>query len=359
MGVVPENHESLGLFVECVTGLTLDGQDVRILPRDEWKKRTHALAATGWREDLSALQADTFQPLPIVKEPIVIDAGMESLKRVVYSGNGKRLASCSNKQTKVWDTASQKLVQEFAGNNTGALAICLSRDGKQLITGGGIGLRWWNVDTGALERTIRFENNVFDIAISPDEQLVAIAQLANRKIHILRRETGELVAACGGRGNPDLLGEDSVIAVFEVDSWKLWSAFTADRYNVAGISISPDCQWIAGACHASHLVKLWKVPPTRSEAIIDWKPAKVFDSPYWQNAVTYSPDGKLLAHSNSVELENGVSMIRLDAKASISLPIYGGASDLAFSPDGTQFATCSRDGTVSLWDVKSLLEPAL
>ena len=389
---VPEGHEQLTRFVETWTGLTLEQEDVRSLSRNEWNKRKVALAATGWK--------DTVQPpktapgeieipkQPEFKEPIIIEAGLQDLRGIVYSGDGTRLAVCSNKQTKVWEAATQKLVQEFPGLNSGSLAICLSRDGELLLAGGGFGLKWWNVETGALERTKRFEGNIVDIALSPDEQLVAIAQQWNRSIHVLRRDTGEvvqtldipigqpaeeskadskvkfspdgksLIASAGGRGWPDYVGEDSAIAVWDVGSWKLRASFTADKYDLDSLAISPDSQWIAAANHGGRSVNLWRVPESSEAISATASLARVIESTYRQSAVVYSPDGRLLAHSSHAAELGTVVLEKLDSKATVVLPTFDGAWGLAFSPNGKQLATCSRNGTVSIWDIEDLTDPA-
>ena len=38
------------VFAATWTGLTLDGNDVRVLPRDEWKNRKDRLAELGWKD---------------------------------------------------------------------------------------------------------------------------------------------------------------------------------------------------------------------------------------------------------------------------------------------------------------------
>ena len=71
-------------------------------------------------------------------------------------------------------------------------------------------------------------------------------------------------------------------------------------------------------------------------------------------AVAFSRDGKLLAHSSHMPQWGTVVLDRLDTGKTIVVPTSDGAWDLAFSPDGKQLATCSRNGTVSLWDVEDL-----
>ena len=70
------------------------------------------------------------------------------------------------------------------------------------------------------------------------------------------------------------------------------------------------------------------------------------------NAVTFSPDGRLLA---SASWDNTVRLWSVADRRQVGPPLYGhadlgGASSVSFSPDGHLLASSGSDKTVRLWD---------
>src|SRR5437660_1062844 len=64
---------------------------------------------------LSALTGARAEPMPLKREPLlVLSAPLMELFTVVYSPDGKLLASAGNREVKVWDAASGKEVFTYA-----------------------------------------------------------------------------------------------------------------------------------------------------------------------------------------------------------------------------------------------------
>jgi WD40 repeat protein len=73
------------------------------------------------------------------------------------------------------------------------------------------------------------------------------------------------------------------------------------------------------------------------------------------NAVTFSPDSKLLATGD----KRGNVRVWNQAGQGIGLPLPagGGVNGVAFSPDGQLLATADADGTVRTWQLSVLTDP--
>lgn len=224
--------------------------------------------------------------------PRTIQAHDADAWRTAFSADGRRLATASSRENslKLWDVATGRLVQDFGRLKWGIFSLCLTADGEQLITGSSSHVQCWDAATGELKRTIELPNQVSDVALSPDEAMIAVAFREDRFVGVFSRQGAEpiqvlevpmdgprkgsggigqvcfspdgevLVAAAGGRGWPDFRGDDAAMAVWNTSDWTLRASYAADAHNVNSLAISPDSRTIAASCHRSGVVKLWDMP---------------------------------------------------------------------------------------------------
>jgi WD40 repeat protein len=224
--------------------------------------------------------------------PRTIQAHDADAWRTAFSADGRRLATASSRENslKLWDVASGKLAQDFGRLKSGIFSLCLTADGEQLITGSSTRVQCWDAATGELKRTIELPSQVSDVALSPDESMIAVAFREDRFVGVFSRQGAEpiqvlevpmdgprkgsggigqvcfspdgevLVAATGGRGWPDFRGDDAAMAVWNTSDWTLRASYVADSHNVNSLAISPDSRTIAASCHRSRVVKVWDMP---------------------------------------------------------------------------------------------------
>ena len=212
--------------------------------------------------------------------------------RTAFSADGRRLVTASSRANslKLWDVATGKLVQDFGRLKWGTNSLCLTADGGQVITSAWMQVHCWDVVMGELNQTIEMPSKVCDVALSPDETMIAVAFREDRFVGVFSRQGAEpirvlevpmdgprkgsggigqvcfspdgevLVAAAGGRGWPDFRGDDAAMAVWNTSDWTLRASYAADAHNVNSLAISPDSRTIAASCHRSGVVKLWDMP---------------------------------------------------------------------------------------------------
>ena len=110
------------------------------------------------------------------------------LKAVKFSPDGKSLAtaSCYERDVRLWDVRSGKLLRSFAGHRLGTNSLAFSPDGSLLATGGSDGLlRLWTVATGELKTTMDAQSiGLLSVAFLPGGHSLAAAGYGDNDIRI-------------------------------------------------------------------------------------------------------------------------------------------------------------------------------
>lgn len=115
---------------------------------------------------------------------VVLEGHTESILEVSLSDNGKIVASCDNKDVRVWDVATGvgKVICEF--KNAYAVRVALSKDGKTVAASGGQGIvRVFDVSSGAekifswyshgIKKHCYHHDNILNVFLSKDANTVA------------------------------------------------------------------------------------------------------------------------------------------------------------------------------------------
>jgi WD40 repeat protein len=329
----------------------------RCLPALVW-----ALAAT----------AAAAQPNP-VKPPLFNLAGhTQPVHAVAVSGDGRRIASASNTEIKVWDATAGKEVFSQLTRATNVYGVAFSPDGKLLAVGVSKTVRLLDAATGEQKQLINCGPHfLFRLAFSPDGKRLAAAGGNNgvqpgdvhvwdvaggKEVFTLAGHTepplnvcysadGKYLASCSGATQGSKAGE---VRVWEADGGRLVHVLRGHLNNVYGVAVSPDGRRVASGSGAhggagKAELKLWETVSGREAFAPEGHAGTVY-------AVAFSPDGRRVATGGS----DGTLRLwdALTGKELQNVPAHTGAVyNLAFSPDGRRLVTGGNDKAVKVWEV--------
>src|SRR5262249_44868976 len=215
---------------------------------------------------------------------------------IAFTADGKQLVSASNHVIRVWDAATGKEGRQLKAINIMGLAV--SPLGKVMASAQNNNVQGWDVATGKP----KFSHHTpgFAVAISPDGR----------------------VLATGGRNAE----KSDPVVLWDLRTGNKLRSLSGSMYQVFGLAFSPNGKSLAAvSCRDSgfapprsarpQIVRLWDVETGKLQEL----------------------DGHALVAGGGAARKRGEDWA-------------GGATSLAFSPDGKVLATGGHDGALIFWD---------
>jgi len=251
------------------------------------------------------------------------------------------------------------------GSTIGALAF--SPDGQTLVSGGSDKtVKFWNAQTGELQRTLPGHGRPIDaVAIAPNGKIVASGS-RDRTVKLWDVQKGELIATLDNQGRADSLA-------FAPNSQLLATVSARREEEDEAVSFhSKVLLWQVESGELLHELEalLWRTPTEKAASVPNahiehGELGRMFYS------VAFSPNGHILATSNSLESPDGMGAeVKLWDAESWQLLNTITVSDfwiktVAFAPDGaTLAAACMQSeakgptqrisaGEVRFWNIQT------
>ncbi len=311
-----------------------------------------------------ATQVAQIAPLARLTDDTVMSGGGRLL---TWSPDGRELAVDAGTKIYIYSSADFTAPPRFVGTRGLNFSLAWTPDGAALATGDydGVVALWdstgMNNDQFFREDRLRY-TPVEDIAFSSDgSRMAACAQwvrmwnlpsgellpiLEGDPVHILSvafSPDGTLLATGGLKGE---------VQLWDVSTGKLKRAMKASAAQVISLAFSPDGKSLA-ASKRPFTVQVFDVASGSLKMTLEGPPLPAdFTQSVWHNAVTFSPDGRLIASSVYV---NGFAIQLWDAATGQPLRTLEAhtapVTSIAFSPDGRMLASSGGDGTALVWSI--------
>ncbi|MEQ9626514.1 TIR domain-containing protein [Coleofasciculus chthonoplastes] len=279
----------------------------------------------------------------------------EAVYSVVFSPDGKTIASASGDKTvRLWNQQGE-LLHTLSGHEDEVISVVFSPDGKTIASASyDKTLRLWNLEGELLHTLSGHEDDVNSVVFSPDGKTIASAS-DDGTVRLWNLE-GKLLHTL--YGHEDLVGrvvfspDGKTIASSSSDKTvRLWNregellhTLSGHEETVMRVVFNPDGKTIASAS-SDKTVRLWN----REGELLHILSGH--EEPLW--SVVFSPDGKTIASASEDKT------VRLWNQQGELLHTLSGHEDdvnsVVFSPDGNTIASASWDKTVRLWNRKGEL----
>ncbi len=317
------------------------------------------------------LGVESMQVFPSVEADQAIRGGLAMLPRQVVAmqhhdhvhklavqPNGGRIATVSSDGTiRIWsaDGNNQQRLAKGFGNFT---SVVFSPNGKLLASADQEGVGVWDAESGAPKfAPLRVRGRTMRLAFSAEGELLAASNVAGAlsNIAVWNAQSGELVklielqrgseqASQGLAFSSDgrlAAAEYSLIRVWDTRNWNELAKPAMPPTALADLRFSPDGKYLAAGDKTG---RLWVWGSTNPQPIKTLGLSGITE-------IAFSADGKFLAASGKSgeaklwETENWTEAATVRHEAEIT--------SLAFSPNGPWLATASVDHTAALWAIPS------
>ncbi|MBN3944395.1 AAA-like domain-containing protein [Nostoc sp. NMS9] len=291
-----------------------------------------------------------------IREQNRLEGHSDSVNSVVFSPDGKTLASASyDKTIKLWNRDTGKEITTLRGHSDSVNSVVFSPDGKTLASASyDKTIKLWNRDTGKEITTLRgHSDKVNSVVFSPDGKTLASAS-SDKTIKLWNRDTGKEITTLRGHSDkvysvmfsPDgktlaSASDDKTIKLWNLDTHKEITTLRGHSNWVNSVVFSPDGKTLASASY-DKTIKLWNLDTHKEITTLR-------GHSNWVNSVVFSPDGKTLA---SASYDKTIKLWNLDTHKEITT-LRGHSNwvnSVVFSPDGKTLASASYDKTIKLWN---------
>ena len=285
-----------------------DGGSVR---RVVYSPQSDRMATCGDDNTVKLWNAETRECLHILHEHT------DLVTCVSYSSQGDRIASSSSDSTvRIWDVVTGECLQTLSGHSDEVFGVAYSPQGDQIASGGAdCVIRLWDIDSESCSYLLLgHADSIWNVTYSSKGDQLATS------------------------------GMDSTIRLWDAGTGDCRHILTGHSASVLGVAFSPKGDQLAST-GLDTTVRLWDLDSGICRQTMTGHTSII-------TTVIYSPTGDQIAsgsHDMTVRLWDA------STGASFFVPSghSAGITSLRCSPDGNLFVSGSLDGTARLWSAET------
>lgn len=275
--------------------------------------------------------------------------------------DGKTLIS-AGKQVEIWDLTTRTRIRTLSGQTVFVNAVALSADGKTIATGDREGIiSLWNFDTGKLQRRLFHGNSVYQLEFSSNSKILFSGGL-NNTIKRWNVETGN-VNSLNTRfsvQNMAITPDEKMVAVGsdQANAVEIQSVLTGEMVampihgeNVSAIAFNSTGRILASASGLRGGIRLWDM----QHRPYMYQPIKILKGHQGQpNAIVFSPDDRTLFATADGFGGRNYAVTVWNACTGELVHRFGNqvrGLSIAISKDGKTLVTGGRKGDIQMWQL--------
>lgn len=291
----------------------------------------------------------------------VLHGHRQQISAIVFSIDGKSLASCDAESIKVWDVESGECRYTFEGNFTFVWRVAFCFGGKLLALGDGKILKLLEIETGECRCVFSgFSSQIWSVSwnekekllAANDKQMVKLWRVAeNGTFHGLQTIQSYTNAVYGIAVNENeqifgSAGADGMIRIWDRRNGHCLRSWQGSQKSIRSLAFSSDGKWVASGSE-DKTIGIWEA--STGQQIIRFVG---HTGCVW--GLQFHPQEKILASASA----DGT--LRLwDLSKNCLLKVLQKNEkwllSVVFSGDGKWLASSSAEGIIRVWDLRKIV----